>query len=381
MINGSLHSAITAVADQVADARLQRPAVVGVRSPDGEHLVTASGPMSVETPFHLASVGKVFTAVLIMQLVDEGRIDLDAPVAESRVLDTADPAMLHPWFQQITMRHLLTHTSGWRDVHNDDPTYLADGTGRPAPGAFIRRFASSVVSLASGGDDEFARRRWAIWDEERPSDPEAGVLNRFVSQGYALAPLAVPGTQFHYSDTGYQLAAMVLERLGEAPYHRQQRLRILEPLGLTHTAMAYGDVVDLLPTTSEVFIGDQPIMALGCDLAFDWGGGGQVASIDDLLRFGHAVFSGELLSAESLEIMLNFITPPGLIPPRQAVSIGLQRWTTPGGRTLEGHSGAWGARLFRDPTSGWIVAGSSHQRDDGAWLDAVLTAIEEHRSL
>lgn len=375
MTNGRLRRDLQQVADHLAGTESPRPTVVGVRSPAGDHIVAAAGPMTVDTPFHLASVGKVYTAVLLLQLVDMGVLDLDTPVADTGVLATAERETLHPWFSRITLRHLLSHTSGWRDIHMDDANEVADPSGRPAPGSFMRRYARSVAALARGDHDDFACRRWNMWDGNHPGDAEAGIMNRFLAEGYARHPLSEPGTRFHYSDTGYQLATLVLEHVGGAAYHRQQRERILQPLNLTSTAMAYGDDVDLLSLGSDVYLGDQALLALGCNLSFDYGGGGQMASVDDVLSFGGAVFSGALVGAESYRTMTGFTTPSGLVPPRHAVGVGLHQWSTPAGRVLEGHSGAWGARLFRDPATGWIVAGSSHRRDDGAWLDRVLDLV------
>lgn len=371
-------SALQQVADHLAGEDAARPVVVGACSPEGERVVACAGPMSLDTPIHLASVGKVYTAVLILQLVDAGVLDLDQPVIETGVLAAAEPSHLHPWYAQITLRHLLTHTSGWRDIHMDDPEHLADATSRPAPGAFMRRYARSVAALARGEEDDFAQRTWAIWDATRPADPEAGMINRFLAQGYALQPVGAPGERFHYSDTAYQLATLVLERAGGAPYHQQQRDRITTPLQLTHTAMAYGDEVDLLPISAEVYLGDQPLLALGCSLSFDMGGGGQLATIDDMLTFAHAVFAGDLLGPAGRAALFDFTSPPGMAAPRHSVGHGLQRWHTPAGRLLEGHSGAWGARMWCDRTTGWIVAGSSHRRDDGGWVDNILDIVTDH---
>ncbi|MFF0698039.1 serine hydrolase [Streptomyces tendae] len=134
--------------------------------------------------FQIGSITKVWTATLAMQLVDEGTLDLDAPIADVLPkLRLADPRVA----QQVTMRHLLTHTSGIDgDVFTD--------TGR--------------------GDD---------------------CLERFVGRLDEAAQNHPLGATFSYCNSGYVLAGRVVEKLTGMSWDRALNERLCVPLGLEHT--------------------------------------------------------------------------------------------------------------------------------------------------
>ncbi|MFL1375797.1 serine hydrolase domain-containing protein [Nocardiopsis protaetiae] len=134
--------------------------------------------------FQIGSITKVWTATLAMQLVDEGALDLDAPVAEVLPeLRLADPRVA----RRVTMRHLLTHTSGIDgDVFTD--------TGR--------------------GDD---------------------CLERFVGRLDEAAQNHPLGATFSYCNSGFVLAGRVIEELTGMTWDRALRERLCDPLDLEHT--------------------------------------------------------------------------------------------------------------------------------------------------
>lgn len=243
----------------------------------------------------------------------------------------------------------------------------------------MSEFTRAVRAVRTGDDEAaaFGRRIWRAWDPDHPDDPDAGVLNRFIATGAAAAVVDLPGARFHYSDTGFILLALIVEASGCQPYHVQQRRRIIEPLGLERTAMAYGDDVDLLPVTAEVWMGGVPLMRSGFNLSFDWGGGGQVSNVDDLVTFAEGLVDGRLLEPDTQALLLRWTTPDGISLPRVAIGLGIQRYSSPAGGVLLGHAGAWGGRLFRHEASGLTIAGTTNQRSDGAWVDAVLEAALE----
>ncbi len=141
-------------------------------------------PVNTDSLFQIGSVSKVWTATLAMQLVDEGRLDLDAPIA--RVLPELrlnEPEVT----TKVTMRHLLTHTSGIDgDVFTD--------TGR--------------------GDD---------------------CLEKYVSELQEVAQNHPVGATFSYCNSGFSLAGRVIEKLTGGTWDDALRARIVTPLGLTHT--------------------------------------------------------------------------------------------------------------------------------------------------
>jgi N-acyl-D-amino-acid deacylase len=160
---------------------------------DREH----RGPVRPETLFALASVSKSLTAVAILKLVERGAFDLDARVfdllGDVRPLpgDTPDPRL-----SRITVRHLLYHTGGWDRARSGDPN------------SFSERVAERMkVPL--------------------PITPEQ--LTRYM-MGLRLD--FDPGTRRRYSNFGYILLGMIVEKVEGRPYGPAMRQLTLEPLGL-----------------------------------------------------------------------------------------------------------------------------------------------------
>ncbi|OMQ14229.1 serine hydrolase, partial [Modestobacter sp. VKM Ac-2676] len=142
-------------------------------------------PVTTDAVFQIGSITKVWTTTLVMQLVDEGRLDLDAPLVEVLPdLQLGDPDVA----KRVTMRHLLTHTSGIDgDVFTD--------TGR--------------------GDDCIEEYVAALAD---------------VTQNHPL------GATFSYCNSGFTLVGRVVEVLTGQTWDAALRERVIEPLGLTHTS-------------------------------------------------------------------------------------------------------------------------------------------------
>ena len=161
-------------------------AALGITHLDGETIEVAHGvlststevPATPESVFQIGSISKIWTTTLVMQLVEEGRLDLDAPLSD--VL----PEFKRPG---VTMRHLLTHTSGIDgDVFTD--------TGR--------------------GDD---------------------CVEKYVDLLADVAQNHPVGATWSYCNAGFVLAGRVVERLTGLTWDAAVQKRICEPLGLTHT--------------------------------------------------------------------------------------------------------------------------------------------------
>jgi len=140
--------------------------------------------VTTDTLFQIGSITKVWTTTVVMQLVDEGLLDLEAPVAEVLPeLRLADPDVT----KQVTMRHLLTHTSG------------IDGD----------------VFTDTGRGDDCVEKYVASLEE--------------VAQNHPL------GATWSYCNSGFVLAGLVIEKLTGGTWDRAVRDRIFRPLGLEHT--------------------------------------------------------------------------------------------------------------------------------------------------
>jgi D-alanyl-D-alanine carboxypeptidase len=370
---------------EVPGAGFARTAAAGVAQADGT-------PLDEDTPFHVASIGKLCTAAMVLHLAESGALGaggIDTPLARLHVLESSLLDRLHvrdgvARGGQITVRQLLTHTAGLGDAFNDDARGTAQQHGRPAPGGLSARFWRSLKARMAGetAGADLCARRWALWDADRPDDPDAGLLNAYIA-ALGAAPVALPGERFHYSDQGFVLLALIVERLGEESYAQAQRRRLIEPLGLAHTWM-----VDREPAPSaslrrpaEVWMNGVPVIASGANLGFDFGGGGQVSTASDLCRLLEGLRQGSVFERpQTAADMVGWIAPRGLAPPRVAMGLGMQRWASRfSGAPMTGHAGAWGAHLWFDPRTGASVAGTVNQRDDSGWafrlLDDVHTAL------
>jgi CubicO group peptidase (beta-lactamase class C family) len=202
---------------------------------------------SPATRFHVASVSKPFTAMAILQLQEQGKLKISDPV--SRFVPD------FPHGDQITLDNLLTHTSGIRNV-NDLPDY-----------------------------NEFARS---------PHTPEQLVAK------FANLPLEFPpGSSYHYSNSNYNLLALVLEKVSGEDYATYLWKRILEPAGMKDSGHD-GDALRLIPLAAA---GYEPAGINGFENApyLDWsnktGNGSLYSTVDDLYRFDRALETNVLLQS------------------------------------------------------------------------------------
>jgi len=142
-------------------------------------------PMTPQTQFYVASLSKSFTALAVMQLVEDGKIELDAPVRTYLPgFTTSDPRAAG----RITVRHLLNQTSGLADAGFPHMTL-------PQPGSIEERVA--------------------------------GLRDAH--------PVSEPGTEFHYFDPNYAVLARIVEVASGEPFTEHLRTRIFSPLGMSDT--------------------------------------------------------------------------------------------------------------------------------------------------
>jgi CubicO group peptidase (beta-lactamase class C family) len=220
---------------------------------DDELIEVACGVLNKDTGveattdslFQIGSISKVWTATIAMQLVDEGVLDLDAPVVDVLPeLRLADPDVT----KQVTMRHLLTHTSGIDgDVFTD--------TGR--------------------GDD---------------------CVERYVAQLAEVAQNHPLGATWSYCNSGFSLAGRVIEKLTGGTWDKAIRDRIFTPLGLEHTVTLPEEALLYRAAVGHLSEGTQaPVRAPVWTLARSMGPAGLVcSSTADVLAFARLHLTGGL---------------------------------------------------------------------------------------
>lgn len=341
------------VATQLSDLVIN--AVLRVELPkDAVAYETAAGTVSREDPtpaspgdaFRIASVTKTFTATVMLQLFAEDRCAPDDPAIGHLDEESASIlADLHhfegrSYGSSITVRQLLTHSSGLFDY------------------ATSPRFAEAL--MADPG------RPW------RPQDLLQGALQ----WGEPYFP-PDGGYGYGYSDTGYVLLGLVIEKLDGRPLHESYRSRILDPVEMRDTYLeGYEDHRGA--TLLHAFAGPVDVMPLHGSA--DWAGGGLVSTAADLARFGRALFAGALLGPSELEAMQSYefrtLDPSRHSPGFVGYGMGLEarRYS---GRLFRGHRGHWGVIFHVDPSTGLVVTGTIDQaevRPDDLFTTAVDAA-------
>jgi CubicO group peptidase (beta-lactamase class C family) len=204
-------------------------------------------PCTPRTRFQIASVSKQFTVAAILSLVDDGKLALDDQVG--RWIDGCPPS-----WQEITVHHLLTHTSGLG--HWEDFPALTGLTASPPADEVVKAF--------------------------QQSDP--------------LFPV---GTDWAYSSPGYVLLAHIVVRASGEPYLDFLTRTVLEPLDLRDT---FAGAPDGRTGVAIGYAGAEAVESF--ELASVWTGTGDVwSTTGDLLRWDQALAAGEILSDESRRLM------------------------------------------------------------------------------
>ncbi len=357
----------------------------------------ASQTITAKDQFPIASVAKTMTATVILQLAEEGKLGpkgVDTPLGSLGVLEPAilDRLMTfegRSYGTELTIRQLLSHRSGLRDVFMDDASLTSDANqGNAAPaslgGVLLGTLGEHRKCLETPGCDISALitgKTWKPWDPSRPKDPQAGVLNFYLNHnGGATNGLFAPGQGFHYSDTGYILLGLVIEKLTGDTLHAAYRKRLFDPLGLKHTYLEYATkpaTAAYETNAADFYIGDFAGRTGRFNISFDWAGGGVVSTAEELNRFIRALGEGKLFKkAETLTLMTSrewSETRGDMVVER---GLGVFRLTTPDGIVFFGHTGFWGAVMLYEPQTGISLAGTLNQvgHNPALWAVDLLRA-------
>ena len=223
-------------------------------------------PITEDTIFQLASVSKTFTAAAVMLLMRQSILSQD---------DEITKFFPEIPYQGVTVRHLLNHTSGIPDYFDDADWFIK------------------------------------IWEEEKRVPGNDEIL-RFIQETEAK-PYFAPGEGFHYSNTGYNLLALLVERLSGIPFEEFLKKNIFEPAGMTSTYCCHirRDGVPFENYAQATVFEDGSCVA-DIDSAED----GDVAAFDglngddyvytnifDMLRWDRALREGKVLTLEEQKLM------------------------------------------------------------------------------
>lgn len=223
-------------------------------------------PVAPDALFRIASVSKPITAVAVLGLAEQGKLDLDARAfALLPNLTPPSGSTVDPRLDNITIRQLLSHLGGWDRDRSYDPmfraTQIAQALGTPAPAS-----VESVIRFMRGQPLDFT-----------------------------------PGERYAYSNFGYAVLGRIIERVVGKPYGTYVRESVLRPMGITQMWVGRSLAQDRLPGEVRYYDGGgltTSVFAAGTQVPVPYGGfnleamdahGGWVASAVDLARFITAV--------------------------------------------------------------------------------------------
>ena len=204
------------------------------------------------TRFRIGSVSKSLTSIGLGMLVEEGKIDLDAPI--QRYVPSF-PIKQAP----VTVRELAGHLAGIRHYRGNEMLIQ-------------RHYANVTESLDIFRHDTL---------------------------------LFTPGTRFSYSSYGFNLLSAAMEHAAGEPFVEFMARRVFEPLGLRHTVAEFSD--SLIPFRAHFYTradsGDGILNAPFVDNSYKWAGGGFLSTTEDLARVGQLLVDGAMLQPETRSLL------------------------------------------------------------------------------
>ena len=214
----------------------------------GQITETMKKPLTEDTKYRISSITKTYTAVMIFQLVEEGKLKL------SDYLDKFFPQI--PNADKITIAHILAHRSGI-------PDFTVDDGWRSQP----RTHEEVIAAIAKG------------------------------------KPIFEPDSQHLYSNTGYVLLGYIVEKVGGIPYQEALKQRISTKVGLENTYMGVGNTsAENNESLSYAYFGAWK-EAREMNLSVPAGAGAIISTPTDMAKFIHALFDLKLVSKRSLDQM------------------------------------------------------------------------------
>lgn len=206
-------------------------------------------PFTPETKSRIGSVTKQFTAAAILKLQEMGKINVNDPLSKYM------PDF--PRGEEVTIHHLLTHTSGIRS-YTDKPDFM------------------ETAQLETSAED---------------------LINSFKDDKYDFDP----GTQWHYNNSGYFLLGHLIEKISGKAYGEFLREAFFEPLGMKNTGVYHNTDILKNEAAGYSFIDGNLQKATNWNMSRAGGAGNLYSTVGDLFLWNEAVFNGKVLSDESLE--------------------------------------------------------------------------------
>jgi D-alanyl-D-alanine carboxypeptidase len=307
----------------------------------------ADGKKEVMTADHkikIASIGKTFTATIVLQLAEEGHLDLDDTIDQFLHNPVVHLDILHvyegiAYGRKITVKQLLNHTSGIAD-YMEDPRFIPD-----------------VM--------EYPRKEWS------PSK----ILEKYYEYQTNEKAVCPPGKGFNYSDVNYVLLAMIIEQVTGDTYHGQLESRIFSPLGMDNSYLEYYEEPRGEKPLSHAYLSTIDLVT-EVNTSMDWGGGGIVSTCEELNAFFRALVNGKLFKKRSTLGQMIGEADEGRGGSDYDYGFGIMKRSI-FGLTFYGHGGAYDCDVYYCPERNISVCMSLNQMETlGKRNEFLLQAIK-----
>lgn len=313
-----------------------------------------------ETPFHTASIGKLFTAVLTYQAVERGLFRLEDPIANYLPADMLKNLFVvndKDYSSEVTVLQLLSHTSGAVDYFGDPV-----------------KAGSSMADLLKQDPNK-------LWT---PDELIAFTQERQQAVGR-------PGEKFHYTDTGYMLLGKLLEATEKQSFNTLLRERLFKPLGMAHTTLLFDENNHMQytgPMTDVWLNGDNYGQKNG--LSVDWAGGGVLTTTSDIIVFSKALHGKKLISKASYDLLFKdeHVFQTGIYYGAGGMTLHFEEFffLLSGLPKMKGHIGVLSTHIFYDETSDTHIAlnfGSTSKMEDSfkTLIDIIMTLRQLETSI
>lgn len=305
-----------------------------------------SSSISPSDPFFIASITKMMTATVIMQLVDEKRVELDQRISAYLPHELSENIHVYKgqdYSLEVRVHELLHHTSGISDY--------------------------SLDKQAKSGNDEWG----SLWDDIIEGGDVQWTPHDAVQKARNLTPKFQPsassGRRSYYSDTNYQLLGAIIQKVTSKSVAENFQSRIFEPLKMSENTYLYDHFQESKRKTQPMnFYNKDKELKIPKAMTSFGADGGVVSTLDDLLIFLRAYFDGKLFSKshhERMQSQWNMVSFP------IQYGYGVMRFKMPRWMTLFlfdspellGHSGANSSFAFYSPEEEVFVAGTFNQVD------------------
>jgi CubicO group peptidase (beta-lactamase class C family) len=284
-------------------------------------------PFTVTTPTNIGSTSKQFTAFAVMLLVDDGKLSLDDDVRK-HIPELPDLG------KTVTVRHLLTHTSGYREIYN----------------------ALVIGARLFGEGDYVSRDEMIALVQRQPSLQNA------------------PGAEFNYNNTAFALAAMVVERVSKQPFPEFMAQRVFGPIGMKNSVVRADRHATVRGATTGYSRGpDGEWRDLG-DLPSSMGAGGIYTTLADLQLWVENYANPRVGKKESIAQMMT----PFMLTTGKSTGYGMGLFIDKQGPLTRVHHG--GADISHRSQMAYypeIGAGVTVQSNDGTFDSGIAFRIAQ----